>query len=87
MKSIFFALVMYSFFCVSAFAAPASWYQWKSKLNNEQYCAQTSPGFGWEQNSGPYKDAHCEIRVIDRNKVLLPNPTVSRILHHDILQQ
>ena len=87
MKSRFATLMVFSFFCVSAFAAPASWYQWKSKLNDERYCAQTSPGFGWEQNDGPYIDARCEIRVVDTTKFLLPNPTVSRILHHDVLQQ
>lgn len=74
MKSRFATLVIYSFFCVSAFAAPASWYEWKSKLNDERYCTQTSPGFGWEQNNGPYKDARCEIRVVDTNKVSTAKP-------------
>lgn len=74
MKFRFAALVIYSFFCVSAFAAPASWYQWKSKLNDEQYCAQTSPGYGWEQDNGPYKDARCEIRVVANIEVSATKP-------------
>jgi hypothetical protein len=69
MKLRFATLVIYSFFCVSAFAAPASWYQWKSKLNDERYCAQTSPGAGWEQGNDPYKDAHCEIRTVIKNNI------------------
>lgn len=74
MKSRLATLIIYSFFCVSAVAAPASWYQWKSKLNGERYCAQTSPGFGWEQNNGPYKDARCEIRAVAKNKVSATKP-------------
>ncbi len=74
MKSRFATLVIYSFFCVSAFTAPASWNQWKSKLNNERYCAQTSPGYGWEKDNGPYKDARCEIRAVVRNDVATTKP-------------
>lgn len=76
MKLIFAMLVIYSFFCVSAFAAPASWYQWRSKLNNERYCAQTSPGAGWEQDSDPYKDAHCEIRTAVKNDIATSKPDI-----------
>lgn len=42
-------------------AAPAAWHKWKSKLNGEVWCTQNSPGDGWVQVSGPYKDAHCKI--------------------------
>ncbi len=45
----------------TALAAPAAWYQWKSKLNGEVWCTQTSPGDGWVQASGPYKDANCKV--------------------------
>ncbi len=76
MKLRFATLVIYSFFCVSAFAAPASWYQWKSKLNNERYCAQTSPGAGWEQDSDPYKDARCEIRTAIKNNIATSKPDI-----------
>lgn len=52
--------VAISLFSLSVLAGPAPWYQWKSKLNGKLVCAQTSPGDGWEQDSGPYKDARCE---------------------------
>ena len=75
MKLKFATLVIYSFCCVpAAFAAPASWYQWKSKLNDERYCAQTSPGYGWEQDNGPYKDARCAIRAVARNEAATTKP-------------
>ena len=74
MKSRFVTLVIYSFWCVSASAAPASWYQWKSKLNDERYCTQTSPGSGWERDDGPYKDARCEIRTVVKNNVSTSKP-------------
>ncbi len=45
---------------VAAIAQPAPWYKWKSKLNGKITCTQTSPGSGWEKDSGPYKDARCE---------------------------
>lgn len=76
MKLRFYTLIMCSFFCISAFAAPASWYQWKSKLNNERFCAQTSPGAGWEQDSDPYKDARCEIRTVVKNNVSPSKPDI-----------
>ena len=46
--------------CASVLAAPAPWYQWRSKLDGKEFCAQTSLGEGWEKISGPYKDARCE---------------------------
>ncbi len=46
---------------LSGLAAPAPWYKWKSKLNSEVWCTQTSPGDGWVLSSGPYKDANCKI--------------------------
>lgn len=42
-------------------AVPAAWYQWRSKLNGDLVCRQTSPGAGWEKAMGPYKDTRCEI--------------------------
>ena len=41
-------------------AAPAPWYQWRSKANGQRVCSQTPLGPGWEQAEGPYRDAHCE---------------------------
>ncbi|HEX2603197.1 MAG TPA: hypothetical protein VHL60_00875 [Oxalicibacterium sp.] len=43
-------------------ADPAPWFYWRSKLTNERVCAQFSPGNGWVQDGGPYKDARCANR-------------------------
>ncbi len=45
--------------CVAAAAGPAPWYQWRSKADGKQFCAQTTLGPGWEKAAGPYKDSHC----------------------------
>jgi hypothetical protein len=49
-------------------AAPAPWYQWRSKLDGGLACAQVSPGDGWEAAGGPYRDADCRqpLRVVRR---------------------
>jgi hypothetical protein len=44
-------------------AAPAPWYQWRSKANGNMVCAQTSLGDGWAKFAGPYRDARCELRM------------------------
>jgi hypothetical protein len=44
-------------------AAPAPWYQWRSKANGAMACSQTPLGDGWIRFSGPYRDARCEFRV------------------------
>lgn len=41
-------------------AAPAAWFQWRSKLEPVLVCSQTSPGDGWQKSAGPYTDARCE---------------------------
>lgn len=41
-------------------AAPAPWYQWRSKVNGNLVCSQTPLGPGWERANGPYRDAHCQ---------------------------
>ncbi len=46
-------------FCSTPWAIPAPWYQWRSKLNGEEVCAQTMPSDGWEKARGPFKDASC----------------------------
>lgn len=50
----------------AAVGAPAPWYQWRSLQNGTQVCAQTSPGSGWAQAGGPFRDADCSrpLRVI-----------------------
>lgn len=40
-------------------AAPAPWYYWRSKLNGQRVCAQTSPGEGWERDSEAYPQPMC----------------------------
>ena len=50
--------------CAGLQARPAPWYKWRSKLDGHLACAQTTLGFGWEQDSGPYKDSRCEKLVL-----------------------
>ncbi len=47
--------------CVAAWAEPAPWYRWRSRLTGETICMQTSPGAGWEWMPTPYRDARCRI--------------------------
>jgi hypothetical protein len=44
-------------------AAPAPWYQWRSKATGKLVCSQTPLGPGWEKFAGPYHDARCEFRL------------------------
>jgi hypothetical protein len=48
--------------CAPGGADPAPWYYWRSKITNDRVCAQFSPGNGWVQDGGPYKDARCASR-------------------------
>ena len=43
--------------CSAAWAAPAPWYKWRSKVDGTLSYAQSTLGFGWELASGPYKDS------------------------------
>jgi hypothetical protein len=45
--------------CGALAAAPASWYQWRSKVDGALVCSQTPLGPGWEKARGPYRDSHC----------------------------
>jgi hypothetical protein len=45
-------------------AAPAPWFQWRSKLNGSLACSQTPMGPGWEKSAGPYRDARCEKPIV-----------------------
>lgn len=42
-------------------SAPAPWYWWYSRLDGQRHCAQFSPGPGWEQGPGPFRDLNCSI--------------------------
>jgi hypothetical protein len=44
-------------------AAPAPWYQWRSKATGDMVCSQTPLGPGWVKFAGPYRDARCEFRI------------------------
>ena len=44
-------------------AAPAPWYQWRSKADGSLVCSQTPLDPGWEK-AGPYRDAHCEKSIL-----------------------
>ncbi|AVO40511.1 hypothetical protein [Simplicispira suum] len=43
-----------------AWAAPAPWYWWRSKVDGVRICAQISPGPGWDRDSGPYQGPQCQ---------------------------
>ncbi len=45
-------------------AAPAPFWQWRSKLDGALACSQVPLGSGWEKVSGPYRDSHCEKRIV-----------------------
>jgi len=60
MKSRVVIAAVSTLFAISALAAPAPWYKWRSKLDGKALCTQTYPGQGWEKVSGPYKDGRCE---------------------------
>ena len=47
-------------------AAPAPWYQWRSKATGELACAQTSLGAGWERFAGPYRDGRCAKPMVSK---------------------
>jgi hypothetical protein len=47
------------FACGALAAAPASWYQWRSKFDGALACSQTPLGPGWEKARGPYQDSRC----------------------------
>jgi hypothetical protein len=59
MKTKLAVLATLSLFAITAFAEPDPWYLWQNKLDGETYCAQTSPGEGWEQNDGSFTNARC----------------------------
>lgn len=43
-------------------AGPAPWYYWRSLVDGQRVCAQTSPGAGWEQDSAAYEGPGCQPR-------------------------
>ena len=41
-------------------SAPAPWYKWQSKVDGKVFCAQSSPGGGWQRLTGSYQDLRCQ---------------------------
>ena len=60
-----FALVLLAPLLVQA--APAPWFYWRSLVDGQRVCAQTSPGHGWERDSAAYEGHGCQ----PRRKVLI----------------
>jgi hypothetical protein len=48
-----------SLYALSAWAGNAAWFRWESRIDGRMVCAQSSPGAGWRQLAGPYRDAAC----------------------------
>ena len=48
----------------SVTAAPAPYYQWRSKATGQLACSPTPLGEGWERAHGPYRDARCEKLIV-----------------------
>lgn len=49
---------------IQAFAKPAPWYLWESRVDGHRLCRQFDPGDGWSRVSGPYKDVQCRIASV-----------------------
>lgn len=60
-KNTLMALIALAAFAMTAAAAPAPWYWWKSTLDGKRVCQQVLNGEGWVKDSGPYKDSRCTI--------------------------
>ncbi len=41
---------------------PAPWHWWRSRIDGQRVCAQTSPGPGWQEDGGPYDGPGCQPR-------------------------
>jgi hypothetical protein len=59
MKRLLILLVCLVFTAWPVWAGNAGWYRWESRLEGRFVCAQTSPGEGWKQIAGPFRDSSC----------------------------
>lgn len=59
MKTKRLVLLLVALVVLPGFAAPASWYKWRSKLTGKTVCAQVMQG-EWVIAAGPFKDARCK---------------------------
>ena len=50
-------------------AAPAPWYYWRSQVDGQRICAQTSPGVGWTRDSDAFEGPGCQPR---RRVIVVP---------------
>ncbi len=55
-------LVFLGLWAGNAVSAPAPWHWWRSKIDGQRVCAQTSPGPGWEEDGGPFDGPGCQPR-------------------------
>ena len=55
--------------CAAALAAPAPWYYWRSQVDGQRICAQTSPGVGWTRDSDAFEGPDCQPR---RRVIVVP---------------
>lgn len=58
------AILLLLLCCATAWAKPAPWYRWRSKVDGAISCSPTPLGPGWERAGGPYKDSRCENLVL-----------------------
>jgi hypothetical protein len=49
---------------VSAWAEPAPWFKWRSKLDGTLVCSQTPLGPGWDRVTGAYRNSRCEKLIV-----------------------
>lgn len=54
----FFVLFLAS---ATAFAEPAPYYWWVSRLDGSRVCHQTPLGDGWLREPKPFRDARCRL--------------------------
>jgi len=47
-------------------AAPAPYYKWSSRFDNQTVCSQTPLGPGWVQGDGPFSDSRCMKRIASK---------------------
>lgn len=60
MKPAYLSFALAAAVALSASAASAPWFKWRSKLNGTIICTQVMHG-AWEKADGPFKDARCEL--------------------------
>lgn len=44
---------------LTAWAKPAPWYWWISKVDGARVCLQNNPGRGWQRSGAPFANGRC----------------------------